>query len=141
MPIAASFPALQSQLVSAFSNGPGANPTSVATQIASAVGSIVPTGIFPPFPPTPLVPAGLSAGISLMQQAFSLQQGANKKTVSQMMAQAISLIAPTAPPAGLSILQQQIESAMALEQGAQQNLVATIIASAIISYYTMGGVL
>lgn len=141
MPIQASLPVLQSQLIQAFSMDKGASIPISAQMIGSAVGSIVPTGIFPPFPPAPLVPAGLPAGISLLQQAMSLDKGANKATVSKMIAQAVSLIAPMAPPAGLSVLANQIEIAFSMDKGAQKQPVASQIATAIITYYTMGGVL
>lgn len=141
MPIAAMLPALQSQLVSALSNDKGAMQPIVAMQIGSAIASIAPSGIFPPFPPMPLVPAGVAGGISMIQNAMSMQQGATKKTVAQMIGVGVSMIAPMAPPVGLSVLQQQIESAFSLDKGAQKQAVATLIASAIITYYTMGGVL
>lgn len=141
MPIAATLPILQSQITSALSNNKGAQAPIVAVQIASTIASIAPSGIFPPFPPMPLIPAGLPAGLSMIQNAFALQQGANKKVVAQMVAVGISLIAPTAPPVGLFNLQQQIESAFSLDKGAQIQVVAMLIASAIITYYTMGGVL
>lgn len=142
MPIAAGLPILQSQFVSAMSLRQGAQVQSTSAILASAIASVVPMGLFPVAPtPTPLAPAGVSAGMSMIQNALSLKQGAQISTVSKMIANGISLIAPTVPPAGLSLLGQQLESAMSLKQGAQIQSTASLMATAIITYYTSGGVL
>ncbi len=142
MPIAAGLPVLQSQFISALSLKQGAQVQSTSAIMASAIASIAPMGLFPVVPiPVPLVPAGVSAGMSMIQNAMSLKQGAQVSIVSKMIANGISLIAPTAPPAGLSLLGQQIESAMSLKQGAQIQSTASLLASAIITYYSSGGVL
>jgi len=142
MPIAAGMPILQSQFVSAMSLKQGAQVQSTSAIMASAIASVVPMGLFPVAPtPIPLTPAGMSAGLSMIQNAMSLKQGAQISTVSKMIANGISLIAPTAPPAGLSLLGQQLESAMSMKQGAQIQTTTSLMASAIITYYTSGGVL
>ena len=142
MPIAAGLPVLQSQFISALSLRQGAQVQSTSAMMASAIASIVPMGLFPVIPaPVPLVPAGVSAGMSMIQNALSLKQGAQISAVSKMIANGVSLIAPTAPPAGLSLLGQQLESAMSMKQGAQIQTTASLMASAIIAYYTSGGVL
>lgn len=141
MPIAGATPVLQSQILSALSMDKGAQTQIVATQIASSIAGVVPMGLFPPSFPMPLVPAGLSGGLSMIQNTLNLQQGASQKTVAQLIATGVSLIAPMAPPAGLSFLQSQIESALSLDKGARQQVVASLLATAIVSYYIMGGVL
>lgn len=141
MPIATGLSVLQSQFLSALSFKQGAQVQMTATLFASAVATVAPMGLLPGVPPIPLVPAGVSAGMSMIQQALSLQQSAAQATVSKMIANGVSLIAPLAPPAGLSTLAQQIESALTLDQGARENVVANLIATAVIMYYTSGGVL
>jgi hypothetical protein len=140
MPIAGGMTLLQTQLQQALSMDKGAQTSLTGTLFGSAVASIVPMGLFPPVPPTPLIPAGVSAGISLIQQALSLDKGAQISTVSQMIASGISMIAPTAPPAGLSSLKSQIESALSMDKGAQISTVSQMIAQAIVLYYLSGGV-
>lgn len=142
MPIAAALPLINSQLNNALSLGPAAQPSLVATMIASAVAQAAPMGLFPMAPsPIPLIPAGLAAGQNLINNALSLGPAAQPGLVATMIASGISLIAPMAPPAGLSFLQSQIESALSMGQAAQEPVIATMISSAIITYYTMGGIL
>lgn len=142
MPIAASQSLLKTQIKAALSLGKGANINTTAIQIAAAVASAVPTGFFPIAPtPIPLVPAGLSAGQSLITQAFSLGKGATISATSQALAAGISVIAPTAPPAGISLLQTQISSALSAGKGADIDIIATQLSIAIVQYYTTGGVL
>ena len=89
----------------------------------------------------PLVPAGFSAGKSLIENALKLDKAANSDTVSMMMAQGISVIAPMAPPAGLSFLQTQLKTALNLGIASNPITVSLMIASAIPQYYMMGGVI
>ena len=142
MPIAAALPLVNSQINNALSLGPAAQPSLVATMIAAAVSSAVPMGFLPTPPaPIPLVPAGLPAGQNLINNALSLGPAAQPSLVATMIASGISMIAPMAPPAGLSFLQSQIESALSMREAAQEPVVAAMISSAIITYYTMGGIL
>lgn len=142
MPIAAGLPILQSQFMLALSMKQGAQVQLTSNLLASAVGTIAPMGLLP-IPPTfiPLIPAGLSAGLAMIQQALSMKQGAQISTVSQLIATGISLIAPLAPPAGMSALTKQIESALSMKQGAKVQTTANLLASAVISYYSCGGII
>jgi hypothetical protein len=142
MPIAAGFSILQSQFTSALSMKQSSQIVSTANIIASAIAASAPLGLFPVAPiPVPLIPSGMSAGMAMIQQAMSMKQAAQISSVAKLMANGISLIAPTAPPTGLSLLSQQLESAMSMKQGAQIQTTANLMASAIITYYTSGGVL
>lgn len=142
MPIQAGLPILQSQFLSALSMKQGAQVQISANLLGAAIGTAVPLGLLPMVPsPIPLVPAGLSAGISMIRQALSMKQGAEISTVSQLIANGISLIAPLAPPSGLSLLAKQIESAFSMKQGAREQTTANLLASAVITYYTSGGIL
>lgn len=142
MPIAATQPLLQTQITTAMSMGPAAQPDLVAIQIASAVGSAAPSGLLPAAPsPIPLVPSGLVAGQQQIKNALTMGKGANKKAVATQIANGISVIAPLAPPAGLSTLQTQLESAMSMGKGAQPSVVATQFSTAIVQYYLAGGII
>jgi hypothetical protein len=142
MPIAAGLSTLQSQFISALSMRQGAQTQITASMISSAIASAAPMGLFPVIPtPVPLIPTGTSAGISMIQQALSMRQGAQISITSRLIANGVSLIAPTAPPVGLSLLGQQIESALSMRQGAQIQMVASILAQAVVTYYTSGGVI
>jgi hypothetical protein len=77
----------------------------------------------------------------MIEQAFSMGSAATAGASAQMIATAISILAPSAPPAGLSLLQTQIKQAFSLGQAAKADLAATMIAAAIPSYYMAGGVL
>lgn len=142
MPIAAAFPLLNNQIANALSMDIAADPNTVATIIATAVGQASSMGLLPAAPaPIPLVPAGLSAGQNLITNALNLQIAADIKIVATIMATGISLIAPLAPPAGLSYLQNEIANALSMDIAAQQKTVALMISNAIIQYYTMGGII
>ena len=142
MPIAAGQSILKSQFLSALSLKQGAQTQITGMRLSLAIGSVVPMGLLPiPPAPIPLIPAGLSAGISMIQQAMSFKQGAQVKTTAQMIAKGVSLIAPLAPPAGLSLLSKQIEAAFSLKQGARENVVADLLSIAVITYYTCGGII
>lgn len=142
MPIAASFPILNSQITNAFNLGPAAKPDLVAQMITSAVASAVPLGYLPAAPsPIPLAPVGFSNCNSIIKNAFNMGPAANIMTTSSMMAQGISVLAPLAPPTGLPALQSQIVNAFSLGLAAQPNIVALMISQAIIQYYLAGGII
>jgi hypothetical protein len=144
MPIAASLSPLQTQIQNAFKMNMSAQSDTVALSIVNAVVSIVPTGLFPmppPAPPIPLSPAGASAAISMVQNAYKMGMGAQSDTVATMLAQAISVIAPLAPPSGLSLLQTQLKNAYKLGMSSQSDTVAMLMAQAIIQYYLAGGII
>lgn len=142
MPIAGGNSLLQNQLKSSLSLQQGAQIKTSASLISAGIASIVPMGLLPSAPsPIPLTPAGLSAGMNMIEQALSLDKGATISTVASLLANGISLIAPLAPPAGLSILSQLIESALSLDVGADIGITSAQIASAIITYYTCGGII
>ena len=142
MPIAAGIPILQTQILSALSLGNAAQQSVIAAQIAAAVASVAPMGLFPAGPAMiPLIPAGVAATQAQILSALSMGNAAQQSVVAAQMAAGISLCAPMAPPAGLSFLQMQIQNALSLGQAAQQSVISTIIATAISTYYMMGGVL
>lgn len=141
MPISAGQSLLEAQIKTALMSGQGANANTTAQLISSAIASVVPMGFFPTAPvPVPLSPSGLSAGQSIISTALNMQKGATVDSTSQMMANGISMIAPTAPPAGLSTLQSLIKTALSAGSGADPSAFASQLASAVVSYYSMGGV-
>lgn len=142
MPISAGTSIIQSQFQSALSLQQGATIQSTASILASAVATAAPLGLIAAGPAMiPLIPAGASASVQMLQNALSLNVGAQIGTVSQLIAAAISIIAPLAPPAGLQTLSKQIESALSMQQGATINTTASLVATAIVAYYTIGGVI
>lgn len=141
MPIASSQPMLQSQIISALSQGPAVQTTNVATTIGTAVASSASTGLLPGVPPIPVIPAGVSACIALISQALNMGSAAQVSLTAQNIAQAVSVCAPMVPPIGLAFLQSQIQSALSMGSAAQVSTIAPIIASAIITYYGMGTVI
>ena len=142
MPIAASLPTLQAQIINAFNLGPAAQPDLVGTLITQAVATSCVTGLLPSAPsPIPLTPSGFSNGLSQIKSAFNQGAEAQTNLVAQKIAQGVSVIAPIAPASGVSALQSQINNAFNLGATAQPNLVATMISQAIIQYYIAGGII
>lgn len=142
MPIAAGASLLQNLIKASLSFQQGAQVKTTASLVSVGVASVAPMGLLPLGPSlAPLVPSGVSAGLTMIEQALSLGQGAQKSVAAALMANGISLIAPLAPPAGLSILKQLIELAMSMDKGANIDATASQIATAVITYYTCGGVI
>ena len=141
MPIAAGMPLINSSTESALSMAEASTADATTNLIMSALLSAVPMGMFPVAPtPIPLVPGGASACQTLIKQALSLGVAATPDLTAQMIASAISILAPTAPPAGVTTLQSQIKSALSMDKAAKPAAVAAQIASAVVSYYSTGGV-
>lgn len=133
---------LQSQIETALSMDIAANPVATSQLVAAAVASMAAVGKIPSAPsPIPVIPAGVSAGGSLIQAALSLGPAAIQPLVAQMMATGISVIGVNAPPTGLSYLQSQIESALNMGQAANNQTTAKIIGAAVPVYYNMGTVI
>jgi len=142
MPIAAALTPLQSQIDAAQNAGVAGSPSLTSTQIATALASAVPMGIIMLGPtPTPLVPAGFSATQSLLQAAFNMGVAGTPSSVAQMIASAISVMAPLAPPIGLSALQSMIQAIFNLGLAGSSSTTAQMLATAIVTYYTSGAVL
>lgn len=145
MPIAAAQSVIESQIKAALSLDKGANIDATATIIAAGIASGVPMGLFPTAPtppfPIPLSPTGLSATQNGIKAALSLDKGANIDTTAQLIAQAISLMAPIVPPAGLSGLISQIKNALSLDKGANSDTFAKLVSVGVVAYYQAAGVL
>ena len=142
MPIGASVSLLKGQFRNALSMGKGASIATTSQVFASAIASAASMGIFPTAPtPVPLAPSGLSAGANMIKNALSMGKSASISTTAQMIASAVSMIAPTAPPSGLSGLRSNLKNALSAGKGANINTTATQFASAVVSYYTSGGVI
>jgi len=141
MPIAATVSALQNLFKNGLGLDKAASPDLVATNLSAAIAAIAPSGLFPPSPtPIPLVPAGQSGAQSLFKNAFTLDVAADPNLTAMMLATGVSIICPTVPPAGLSLLQSQFKNALTLELAADPDLAATTMANAVISYFSVGGV-
>ena len=140
MPIAATFPALKAQIKNALVLDRAATPDSKAVTIAAAIASVAPSGFFPPSPPVPLVPTGVSGAQSQTKNAVNLQQSASPEQLAKTMTAAIMIICPTVPPAGQALLELQLTNAHKMDVAATPDTVATIMASAIITYFSTGGV-
>ncbi len=142
MAVASMTSMLISQIETALSMGPAANPKVIAQIIAAAVGSMAGVGKLPAGPALiPIIPAGISIGASQIETALNLGPAAKPKIVAQLIALGISSIGVNAPPAGLSFLASQIESSFSLGPAANEKAVANIIGSSVPTYYNMGGVI
>jgi len=142
MPIAAGLSPLKSQISTALKMDRAATPSALATMIASATAGIAPMGLMPMgITAVPLVPSGLSATKSQIQNALKMERSAKPNSLAQMIAIAISTLCPMVPPAGLSVCKSQIASAFKMDRAAKPNSIAQMIAQAIVSYFQSGGVL
>lgn len=139
MPIASMQSALQSQIYSALSMGPGAKISTTAQIITSGISSTVSVGIIPGTPPTPTTPTGFSSALSQIETALSMGPGAKIPSVAQQIATAVSVIAPIIPPSGLAALQSQLQAALSLGPSAVPMTFSQLMSTAVISYFLAGG--
>ena len=137
MSIIAGMSIIQSQLSSAFNLGISGKSSLTSSIIISAVASVVPMAMLPMIPPIPLIPIGISAAINMLNSANNMDIAGKPEIVAQMIATAISIIAPLAPPTGLSLLQSQLKSAFSLGISGKPGLTSQMIALAICNYYQM----
>jgi hypothetical protein len=138
MPVIAK--AMEPGIEGAFNLQNAATPKLKALALTAAIAGAVPSGIFPPQPPTPLAPSGFSATKALFENAFTLDKAATPKSVAQGMATAISKLVPSVPPVGQKLLEVAIQNALSLDKAATPGKVATLIATGIVAYYTAAGV-
>ncbi len=132
---------LQSQIASALKLNRGAAPGLVSVQISQVLAGLIPAGQMPIGPAmVPLIPSGVAATKSQIENSFKLNRGATPDLVGQIIGGAISVLSSMVPPSGLSTIKSQLTSAFKMERGATPDLVARVIASAIITYYQIGGV-
>ena len=140
MPIVAAYSPMEASITSAWSMGKGATVPTSTQMFCTAVGTGASMGLYPVgVSMVPLTPSGVSAATSLMTSALSMGKGAQINTTSQLMALAISVIAPLCPPVGLSTLGYQIEASMSHGKGAQVSTTSQLIAQAVVNYYVTGG--
>lgn len=141
MPITAGRSLLNNQIKSALSKGKSADINTTSQEITNAIASVVGMGIFPTSPsPLPLKALGKSAAKSLIKNALNMGRGANINTTAQMIATAISLIAPIVPPKGFSALKTALKNALSAGKGATIKNTANQFSAAIINYFSSGGV-
>jgi hypothetical protein len=141
VPLAATFPALKSQIQNAFSLDKAATPALKALVITTAIASVAPSGLYPPSPsPAPLIPSGFNACQTQLENSFRLDRAATPETVGKSFAMGVSLLVPTVPSTGLILLENQIANAFNFQQAATPEIVAIAIANAIITYYSSAGV-
>ena len=142
MAISAMTSALSSQLQGIFNTGLPGSPTSNAVRIASAIASIVPSGlIYVGVSWIPVVPAGVSACQAMLNIAFNTGLPGTPSSSSQIMASAIAALAPMVPPAGMSVLKSLLQSIDNMGLSGAASTSAQMMASCIISYFVAGGVI
>lgn len=142
MPITATQKLLETQIKTAFSLDKGAEKTIISLMLATAIASSASAGLLPSAPsPIPLIPCGLTAGQTLIQNSMSLDKMATQDLVAQLIAQGVSVIAPMCPPVGLATLQLQLAQALKMDKGASPDLTAQLWSQAIIAYYSMGTII
>jgi len=132
--------AMEPGISNAFNLQNAATPELKAIVLAGAIAAAVPSGIFPPNPPTPLIPSGLPLTISKFKDAFSKDMSATPDSVAKGMASAIASLVPTVPTVGESLLKLGIKNALSLDMAATPDAVASIIAASIVAYYSTAGV-
>lgn len=139
MPLASGFLALKTQLDLAANAGPAGSSTLTATQITTAISSILPMGLFVgfgiPFPPPPV---GFTATQSLLNIAFNSSAAGNPDIMAIQMAQAIMALSPVVIPNGLPVLINQLKVIFNMGPAGEPSVVNALIAATIITYYTMG---
>jgi len=142
MPIAAAMSPLKSQISSALKMDRSASPATIATMIAGAIAGVAPMGFMNMgITAVPLIPSGLSACKSQIQNALKMERSAKPNMIAQVLAIAISTLCPIVPPSGISICKSQISSAFKMERSATPNAIAGTISQAVITYFQAGGVL
>jgi hypothetical protein len=138
MPITAGMSMIQNQLKSAFNMGAGGTPSATSQMIAAAIASAVPMAMIPGTPPIPLSPSGMSAAANMLKSAFNMGAGGTPSMTAQMIASAISLIAPLCPPTGMTLLKTQLENVFNMGASGKPDMTAQMIALAVCNFYQMG---
>jgi len=142
MPIAAAMTPMKELIKLSLTLKQAANNDTISQILTNALASTVTMGIFPPSPPTPLVPAGIAATQSLLSSlAFNMKVAANNSGIAAAMSNAISILCPAVPPSGITVLKTLIENTVLnLSIAADNEVIATNLANAIVTYYTACGV-
>lgn len=142
MPISAATAPLKSQISTALKMQRSASPATIATMIAGAIAGVAPMGLMPMgITAIPLIPSGLSATKSQIQNALKMERAAKPNMIAQVLSIAISTLCPIVPPAGISVCKSQITSAFKMDRAAKPDAIAQILSQAAVTYFQAGGTL
>jgi len=141
MPIAAGIAIMTPMLNDALSQKEKAKPKIIAKKISEAVAAACVLGFLPVGAITiPLIPAGITMGASLIEQAFSFPLPI-PDVIALIIAAGIAVIAPICPPSGISGLQSSLKEVMNMGPKATPDQMAFKMAQAIVTYYQSGGII